>query len=163
MDPLSILGIVGVTLKTVKELCDGLRWMQRIYESVTNGDKTLQSIALECNIYGDSIKAIGQWLKINKDATGLKRQMRTTHNAITLLQVSLRSLLLDLRKTQESADKPSVKDQNISKEKYYFKLFQQFLINTAKQQWFSQTMRMHLVDLRAHAATLHLTLGVIKL
>ena len=42
-------------------------------------------------------------------------------------------------------------------------MFQQFILNTTKQQWFQETMRIHLVELRAHAATLHLTLGVIEL
>ena len=80
MDPITILGAVGTTLKIVKEVCQGLQWMQRVYESTKRGDKILQLIALECNIYGDSIKTIGQWLKKNKDMTGLKRQMRTTQN-----------------------------------------------------------------------------------
>ena len=161
MDPLTILAAVGTTLKIVKEICEGLQWMQRVYENITNGDKVLQSIALECNIYGESIKAIGQWLKNNKDATGLKRQMRTTQNAITLVQCSMANLLLDLKKCQETGDKASVK--KISKDKLNLKMFQQFILNTAKQQWFQETMRIHLVELRAHAATLHLTLGVIEL
>ena len=66
----------------MKEIWEGLQWMQGIYETYSDGDKTLQSMALECNIYGDSIKAIGQWLKKNQGAKGLTRQMRTTHNAV---------------------------------------------------------------------------------
>jgi len=163
MDPISILAAVGTTLKIVKELCNSLRWMQRVYENVTHGDKILHSIALECNIYGDSIKTIGQWLKKNKDETGLKRQMRTTHNAITLVKVSLANLLLDLKRVQESGDKPIAKDQKSSKDKSNLKIFQTFMVSAAKQQWFQETMRIHLTELRAHAATLHLTLGVIDL
>ena len=125
MDPITILAAVGTTLKIVKELCQGLRWMQRVYENVTHGDKILQSIALECNIYGDSIKTIGQWLKKNKDETGLKRQMRTTHSAITLVKVSLANLLLDLRRVQESGEKANAKDLKTSKEKTNIKIFQQ--------------------------------------
>ena len=125
MDPITILAAVGTTLKIVKELCQGLRWMQRVYENVTHGDKILQSIALECNIYGDSIKTIGQWLKKNKDETGLKRQMRTTHSAITLVKVSLANLLLDLRRVQESGEKANAKDLKTSKEKTNLKIFQQ--------------------------------------
>ncbi|KAK0515443.1 hypothetical protein JMJ35_001477 [Cladonia borealis] len=161
MDPITILGAVGTTLKIVKEICEGLQWMQRVYENMTNGNKILQSIALECNIYGESIKAIGQWLKNNKNATGLKRQMRTTQNAITLVQCSMANLLLDLKKCQETGDKSSVK--KLSKDKLNIKMFQQFILNAAKQQWFQETMKIHLVELRAHAATLHLTLGVIEL
>ena len=163
MDPITILGAVGTTLKIVKEVCEGLQWMQRVYENITHGDKILQSIALECNIYGESVKTIGQWLKKNKDAVGLKRQMRTTHNAITLVQVSMANLLLDLKKVQESGDNLTLKDKKISKEKLNFKVFQQFIINGAKQQWFQETMKIHLNELRAHASTLHLTLTVIEL
>lgn len=161
MDPITILAAVGTTLKIVKEICEGLHWMQRVYENMTNGDKTLRNIALECNIYGDSIKAIGQWLKNNKHATNLKRQMRTTQNAITLVQCSMANLLLDLKKCQETGDKASAR--KISKDKVNIKLFQQFILNTAKQQWLQEVMKIHLVELRAHAATLHLTLGVIEL
>lgn len=157
MDPFSILGVVVTTLKIMKEVCEGLRWMQRVYETISQGSETLQSLALECNIYAESIKTIGQWLKMNKDATGLKRQMRTTHSAITLVKVSMANLLLDLRRIE------GVGDRKTSKEKSTFKILQQVMINTAKQQWFQEKMNIHLAELRAHASTLHLTLTVIKL
>ncbi|KAL9127321.1 MAG: hypothetical protein Q9217_003783 [Psora testacea] len=163
MDPITVLAAAATTLKIVKEVWDGLQWMQRIYETYTEGDKLLQSIALECNIYGESIKTIGLWLKNNQAATGLTRQMRTTHSAITLVQVSMANVLLDLKRFQGNGDQLSMKDKKISKEKMNIKLFQQFIMNKAKQQWFQETMRIHLVELRAHAATLHLTLGVIEL
>ncbi len=163
MDPITILGAVGTTLKIVKEVCEGLQWMQRVWESVTHGDKILQQISLECNIYGDSIKTIGQWLKKNKEATGLKRQMRTTQNAITLVEVSMANLLLDLKRFQQTGDKSTPKGQRMTKDKLNLKLFQAFIVAMAKQQWFRETMRIHLVELRAHTATLHLTLDVIRL
>ncbi|KAL9608476.1 MAG: hypothetical protein Q9167_006696 [Letrouitia subvulpina] len=163
MDPVSVLVAVGTTLKVIKEVWDGLQWMQRIYETYTEGDKSLQSIALECNIYGESIKTIGQWLKRNQGTTGLTRQLRTTNNAITLVQVSMGNVLLDLRKFQGGGNQRSIGDSRISREKQNIKLFQQFIMNRAKQQWFAETMRLHLVELRAHAATLHLTLSVIDL
>ena len=163
MDPITVLAAVGTTLKIVKDIWEGLQWMQRIYETYTEGDKTLQSIALECNIYGESIKTIGQWLKKNQAATGLTRQMRTTHNAITLVQVSMANVRLDLRRFKDSGDQTSVKDTKVSKEKANIRIFQQFAMNKVKLQWFQETMRIHLVELRAHAATLHLTLGVIEL
>ena len=163
MDPLTVLAAVGTTLKIVKEVWGGLQWMQRVYETTTGGDRLLQSIALECNIYRESIKTIGQWLKMNQATTGLARQMRTTHNAITLVKVSMANVLLDLKKFQDTGDQTSMKDQKISKEKLNIKMFQQFIISQAKLHWFQQTMKIHLVELRAHAATLHLTLGVIDL
>ena len=154
---------VGTTLKVIKEVWDGLQWMQRIYETYTEGDKSLQSIALECSIYGESIKTIGQWLKRNQTATGLTRQLRTTNNAITLVQVSMANVLLDLKKFKSGDNQRNTNDTRISREKQNIKLFQQFIMNRAKQQWFAETMRLHLIELRAHAATLHLTLGVIEL
>ena len=135
--------------------------MQRIYEVHTEGDKTLQSISLECNIYGESIKTVGQWLKKNQASAGLSRQMRTTHNAITLVQVSMANLRLDLKKFQVGVDVNQLKDKKSTKER--IKIFQQLMMNKAKLQWFMETMRLHLVELRAHAATLHLTLSVIDL
>ena len=163
MDPVSILSVVGVTLQLLKVVWGGLQWMQRVYETLSNGDKSLQSIALECNIYGESIKTIGQWLKRNRNATGLTRQMRTTHNAITLVQVSMMNLKLDMEKFQSVGNKKTLKDTRLTREKQNIKMFKDFLMNKAKQQWFSETMRLHVVELRAHAATLHLTLGVIDL
>ena len=157
MDPISLLFAVVSTLKIVKEVCEGLRWMQRMYESISKSNKTLQSLALECNIYAESIKTIGQWLKINKDATGLKRQMRTTYSAITLVQASMTNLLRDLKKVQEDGNPKNPKDKSS------FKIIQQLMVNAAKQQWLQETMNIHLVELRAHASTLHLTLTVIKL
>ena len=163
MEPISVLSVVGFTLQVVKQVWDSLQWMQRIYEIHTEGDKTLRSIALESNIYGESIKTIGQWLKRNQAATGLTRQMRTTHNALTLVQVSMANVLLDLKRVQNTGDQTSIKDNNISKERMKIRKFQQSMTSKAKLQWFQETMRAHLIELRAHAATLHLTLGVIEL
>ena len=163
MDPLSIFGAVGTTLQLIKEIWKMCRWMQGVFEKYTEGDKTLQSIALECNIYGESIKTIGYWLKKNQTAKGLSRQMRTTHNAITLVQVSMANISLDLKKFQGTGSLASLKEQNLSKRKLQIRLFQAFAMNAVKMQWFQDTMRLHLVELRAHAATLHLCLGVIDL
>ena len=163
MDPITIIAAVGTTLKIMKEIWRGLQWMQQVYENYSKGDKTLRSIGLECNIYAESIKTIGQWLKKHRAAKGLVRQMRTTHNAITLVQVSMANVLLDLKRFQNHKGKSSPKDKDISQEKENMKLFQQYIVNKAKMQWFQETMRLHLVELRAHAATLHLTLGVIEL
>ena len=87
----------------------------------------------------------------------------TSTLAITLVQVSLANLLLDLKKVQQSGDKKPAEDLKISKEKLSLRAFQACMLDTAKQQWFRDTMRIHLAELRAHAATLHLTLGVIDL
>ena len=163
MDPITVLAAVGTTLKIVKEVCEGLQWMQRVWESVTHGDKTLQQISLECNIYGDSIKSVGQWLKKNRDATGLKRQMRTTQNAVTLVECSMNNLLNDLKRFQQTGDKSAPKNQKMAKDKLNVKTFQLFIGAMAKQQWFKETMRIHLVELRAHTSTLQLTLDVINL
>ncbi|KAL8957795.1 MAG: hypothetical protein Q9193_005023 [Seirophora villosa] len=163
MDPFTILGAVVSALLTTKEVWETLQWMQKIYETYTDGDKFLQSIALECFIYGESIKAIGHWLRRNQTATTLTRQMRITHNAISLVQVSMASVLRDLNRFKDSPDVKSTKETRFSKQKQDIKLFQQFIKNKAKHQWFSETMGLHLIELRAHAATLHLTLGVIEL
>ena len=163
MDPFSVLVAVGTTLKVVKEVWKGLQWMQHVYETHTEGDRTLQSMALECSIYAESIKSIGYWLKRNQNATGLTRQIRTTHNAITLVQVSMVNVLLDMKKFEVSGKQKQVKDTRLSREKQNLKLFQQFITNKAKLQWFEQTMKLHLTEVRAHAATLHMTLSVIDL
>lgn len=163
MDPITVLVAVGTTLKVVKEVWEGLQWMQRVFETFAGGDKTLQLMALECNIYGESIKTIGQWLIKSQTSTGLTRQLRTTHNAITLVQVSMANVLLDLKKYQDSGDKTIMRDRKMSNREMNIKLFQQFIAKKAKMQWFAETMRTHLVELRAHAATLHLTLSVIDL
>lgn len=163
MDPFTVLCAVGTTLKVVKEIWEGLQWMQQIYETYTDGDKTLQSIALECNIYGVSTKTIGQWLRKNQNATSLTRQMRTTHNAITLVQVSMANVLLDIKKSQGTGNLTSMKDRKLSNRKLQIKMFQELVMSKVKMQWFQETMRLHLVELRAHAATLHLNLGVIEL
>lgn len=68
MDPMSIITVVGFTLQVTKVVFDGAQWMCKVYETVTKGDKTLRLIALECKIYGESIKAIGHWLRQNKNA-----------------------------------------------------------------------------------------------
>ena len=121
MDAITVLAAVGTTLQMVKDVWDGLQWMQRIYETYTDGDKSLQSIALECSIYGESIKTIGQWLKRNQAATGLTRQMRTTHNAITLVQVSMANVLLDMKKCQGGENQRSTKDTRIARKKQIVK------------------------------------------
>ncbi|KAL8847198.1 MAG: hypothetical protein Q9221_007760 [Calogaya cf. arnoldii] len=97
MDPITIICSLAGALKIVKEVWETAQWMQKVYGTYTGGDKCLQSMALECHIYGESIKAIGQWLKRNQAATGLRRQMRTTHNAITLVRVSMANVLLDMK------------------------------------------------------------------
>lgn len=163
MDPISLLVTVGTTLKIVKEVWEGCQFVQRVFETYSGGHKTLQLMALECNIYGESIKTIGQWLKKNQNATGLTRQMRTTHSAITLVQVSMANVLLDLKRYQDNGAKASMKDKKMSNREMNIKMFQQYIVKPAQLQWFAETMRTHLVELRAHAATLHLTLGVIEL
>lgn len=91
------------------------------------------------------------------------RQFRTTHNAITLVQVSMVNLSLDLEQFRNNGGQTAVKDNKISREKLNVKLLQQFLAKKAKLVWFQKAMGTHLVELRAHAATLQLTLGVIEL
>ena len=163
MDPISVIGAVGTTLQLIKDIWDGLQWMQQVYETYSEGDKTLRSMALECNIYGESIKTVGRWLRQNQTRKDLTRQMRTTHNAITLVQVSMANVLLDLKKYQDTGELTSMRNGKISQRKLQIKLFQQLLANAVKMQWFQETMRLHLVELRAHAATLHLTLSVIEM
>ena len=133
MDPFSVLVTLGTTLKIVKEVWEGAQLLQRVYETYTDGDKTLQSIALECSIYGESIKTIGQWLKKNRTATGLTRQMRTSHNAITLIQASMANVLLDLKKFQDTRDRTAMREKKTANEK--IKMFEQLIMNKAKQQW----------------------------
>lgn len=158
-----MLTAVGSTLFAVKEVWEFAQWMQEIYETYTEGDKFLQQIALECFIYGESIKTIGHWLKKNENSKTLTRQMRITHNAIILVQVSMENVSRDLQKFKDGVHEKSAKTTKLAKRKQDMKLFQQFIANKAKQQWFAQTMKLHLVELRAHTATLHLTLGVIEL
>ncbi|KAL8946322.1 MAG: hypothetical protein Q9222_007262 [Ikaeria aurantiellina] len=163
MDPLTVLGAVAGTLRLVKEVWDYGQWMQHMYETYTQGDKTLLCIALECKIYGDSIKTIGQWLKRNQKATELTRQMRTIHHAITLVQVAMANVLLDMKRFKNGGDQKVLKDTRLSREKQNLKMFQLFISNKAKLLWFAQTMGLHLVELRSSAATLHLCLSVIEL
>lgn len=127
------------------------------------GRQVLLSMALEYGIYGDSIKANGQWLKKNQLVTGLARQMRRTHSAITLVKVSMANILLDLNRSQSDGNQGSMKDTGLSRANQKMKLLHQFMKNKTKQQWFSKTMRLHLIELRAHAPTLHLILGVLDL
>ncbi|KAL8655304.1 MAG: hypothetical protein Q9210_000972 [Variospora velana] len=164
MDPFTVLlsAVVGALVST-KEVWKALQWMQKVYEIYTEGDKFLQSIALECYIYGDSIKTIGHWLKKNQSATTLTRQMRTTHTAIALVQVSMANVSRDLNRFRDGGDVKITKDTRLSRQKRDMKLFQQFIRNKAKHQWFTEIMGIHLIELRAHAATLHLTLDIIKL
>lgn len=163
VDPLTVLGAVSTTLHLIKVIWDTAKWMQEVYETMTHGDKTLQSISLECHIYGDSIKTIGKWMKENQTTTGLKRQIGTTHNAITLVKCSMQNLHLDLKKMQNGGKKISSKDRSLPKEILRIKLLKQSLGIALKRQWFQQTMVLHLTELRAHTATLHLTLSVIEL
>ena len=164
MDPVSVLVGLGTTLKVVKEVWETAQWMHRIYETQTGGDKTLQRVALECNIYGESIKTIGYWLKKNQKAKNLVRQMRTTNNAITLVQVSMQNVLLDLKRFRSDGEQKFIgKGQSLTNRKVQAKIFAQLLMNHAKLQWFQETMKSHLGEMRAHAAILHLTLGVIDL
>ena len=164
MDPVTVLLGLGTTLKVVKEVWETTQWMKGIYETHTGGDKTVQRMALECNIYGESIKTIGYWLKKNEKATNLARQMRTTHNAITLIQVSMQNVLLDLKRFRSDGDQKFVgKGLPVSSRKLQAKMFTQLLANHTKLQWFQDSMKSHLGEMRAHAATLHLTLGVIEL
>ncbi|KAL8875613.1 MAG: hypothetical protein Q9198_006053, partial [Flavoplaca austrocitrina] len=163
MDPITIICSLAGALKVVKEVWETAQWMQKVYGTYAGADKCLQSMALECHIYGESIKAIGQWLNKNQAATGLKRQMRTTHHAITLVRDSMANVLLDMKKYQHNPTQKSSKDTKLSRQQQNVKLFSQFLMDKAKQQWFAETMRGHLIEMRAHAATLHLCLGVIDL
>jgi hypothetical protein len=149
MDPITILGAVGATLKIVKEVCQTIQWMQRVYDSIKNSDRTLKMILLECNIYGDSIKTIGEWLRDHKATKGLQRQMRTTNHAITLVRGSMGALQKDMQKIGNGEQKLSIKS---------FKN----CINV-RHQWFEQTMKIHLTELRCHSQTLQLTLQVIQL
>lgn len=93
--------------------------------------------------------------------------MRTTHSAITLVKVSMANVLLDMKKVQGSGNQNMMKENNketkISRQKQKIKMFQHILSSKAKQQWFSQMMKSHLTEVRANAATLHLTLGVIDM
>ncbi|KAL8978454.1 MAG: hypothetical protein Q9205_005957 [Flavoplaca limonia] len=163
MDPITIICSLAGALKLIKEVWEGAQWMQKVYGTYAGADKCLQSMALECHIYGESIKAIGQWLKRNQTATSLKRQMRTTHHAITLVRNSMANVLLDMKKYQHNPTQKSSKDTRLSRQQQNVKLFSHFLMDKAKQQWFADTMRGHLIEMRAHAATLHLCLGVIDL
>ena len=164
MDPVSVLLGLGTALKVVREVGQIMQRMHRDYETHTGGDKTLQRMALECNIYGECIKTIGYWLKRNQKAKNLARQMRTTHNAITLVRDSMQNVLLDLKRFRSDDDQNFIGNgQSLSSMKLQPKIFIQLLMKHAKLQLFRETMKSHLGDMRAHAAILHLTLGVIEL
>lgn len=95
-------------------------------------------MALECKIYGESLKTIGQWLKRNQAAAGLTRQMRTTHDAITLVKVSMANVLLDIEKCQGNGNQRTTKDTRISIGEQKIKAFHQLMTNKTKYKWFSQ-------------------------
>ena len=90
--------------------------MQKVYGTYAGVDKYLQSMALECHIYGELIKAIGEWLERNQAATSLKRQMRTTHHVITLVRNSMANVLLDMKKYQHNPTQKSSKDTKLSRQ-----------------------------------------------
>ena len=149
MDPITILGAVATALKLVKSVCEIIQWMQRVNDSLKNSNRILKMIFLECNIYGDSIKSIGEWLKENRSTEGLQKQLRTTHNAITLVKVSMANLQRDLETIGSGQEKLTIKSfKNCIK---------------VRHQWFEQTMKIHLTELRCHSQTLQLTLQVIQL
>ncbi|MCJ1400040.1 hypothetical protein MMC11_003243 [Xylographa trunciseda] len=149
MDPITILGAVATALKLVKSVCEIIQWMQRVNDSLKNSNRILKMIYLECNIYGDSIKSIGEWLKDNQTTKGLQKQMRTTHNAITLVKISMANLQRDLETIGSGQEKLTIKSfKNCIK---------------VRHQWFEQTMKIHLTELRCHSQTLQLTLQVIQL
>ncbi|MCJ1383478.1 Ankyrin repeat domain-containing protein 44 [Xylographa soralifera] len=149
MDPITILGGVATALKLVKSVCEIIQWMQRVNDSLKNSSRILKMIYLECNIYGDSIKSIGEWLKENQSMKGLQKQLRTTHNAITLVKVSMANLQRDLETIGSGQEKLTIKSfKNCIK---------------VRHQWFEQTMKIHLTELRCHSQTLQLTLQVIQL
>ncbi len=149
MDPITILGGVGATLKLVKEVCQTIQWMQRVYDSYKNSDRTLKMILLECNIYGDSVKTIGEWLKDNQTSKELQKQMRTTSHAIRLVRGSMATIRHDLEKIGDGEHGLSIKS------------FKKCI--EVRHQWFEQTMKIHLTELRCHSQTLQLTLQVIQL
>ena len=149
MDPITILGAVATALKLVKSVCETVQWMQRVIDNLKNSTRTLKMIYLECKIYGDSIKSIGEWLKENQSSKGLQKQLRTTHNAITLVKVSMANLQRDLETIGNGQEKLTIKSfKNCIK---------------VRHQWFEQTMKTHLTELRCHSQTLQLTLQVIQL
>ena len=149
MDPITILSAVGASLKLIRTVCETIQWMQRVADSLKNSSRTLKMIYLECKIYGDSIKSIGEWLKENQSAQGLQKQLRTTHNAITLVKVSMANLQRDLETIGNGQEKLTIKSfKNCIK---------------VRHQWFEQTMKTHLTELRCHSQTLQLTLQVIQL
>ena len=152
MDPISILSGVFGALQLIKSVCDTIQWMRSVSDSLqnaANASRLLKLILLECNIYGDSIKSIGEWLKENRSTKGLQKQLRTTHNAITLVKVSMANLQRDMETIGRGQEKLNIKSfKNSIKVKYL---------------WFEQTMRAHLTELRCHSSTLQLTLQVIQL
>ncbi|MCJ1286827.1 hypothetical protein MMC26_006173 [Xylographa opegraphella] len=149
MDPITILGAVATALKLVKSVCEIIQWMQQVNDRLKNSSRILKMIYLECNIYGDSIKSIGAWLKENQSTKGLQKQLRTTHNAITLVKVSMLNLQRDLETIGNGQEKLTIKSfKNCIK---------------VRHQWFEQTMKSHLTELRCHSQTLQLTLQVIQL
>ncbi|MCJ1389541.1 hypothetical protein MMC18_002398 [Xylographa bjoerkii] len=140
MDPITILGAVATALKLVKSVCEIIQWMQRVNDSLKNSNRILKMISLECNIYGDSIKSIGEWLKENQSTKGLQKQMRTTHNAITLVKVSMANLQRDLETIGSGQEKLTIKSfKNCIK---------------VRHQWFEQTMKIHLTELRTKPSEL---------
>ena len=144
-----MLSGIGTTLKAIKDTAETIKWMQGVYESYQNSDKTLQLILIECSIYADSIKAIGKWIEENVESQALRKQINATNNALTLVRTSMLTLQTDLEKIVSGNDRLSIK------------IFRNNL--EVKWQWFVETMRNHLTELRHHSGILQLTLQVIQL
>ena len=120
-----------------------------MYEGYKNSDRTLKMILLECHIYGDSVKTIGEWLKDNQTSKELQKQMRTTSHAIKLVRGSMATIQHDLEKIGDGERGLSIKS------------FKKCI--EVRHQWFERTMKIHLTELRCHSQTLQLTLQVIQL
>ena len=144
-----MLSGISTALKAIKDTAETIKWMQGVYESYQNSDKTLHLILIECGVYADSIKAIGTWIEEHHESQVLRKQINSTNNAIVLVKISMLTLQGDLEKIMIGSDRLTIK------------IFRNNL--EVKWQWFVETMKNHLTELRHHSGILQLALQVIQL
>ena len=144
-----MLSGISTALKAIKDTAETIKWMQGVYESYQNSDKTLHLILIECGVYADSIKAIGLWIEEHHESQVLRKQINSTNNAIVLVKISMLTLQGDLEKIMNGSDRLTIK------------IFRNNL--EVKWQWFVETMKNHLTELRHHSGILQLALQVIQL
>ena len=144
-----MLGTISKTLKAIKDTTETIKWMQDVYESYFNKERTMQLIVFECMIYANSIESIEKWIGENSESHAQQMPILNTKAAIELVQHSIVTLESDLKKAVNGDDGISIK------------LFKRTL--EVQGQYFVERMKTHLTELRHTTVTLNLTLSVIQL